>query len=108
MAIKAKTIQYKVEFPPSSHPDVAGYRMYYCPKGQVLTEASPFIDLGNRTSFQVPGEFEELKGLTGEYRVAGRAYDAAGNFGPSGEEVIVPLDFQPPDAPGAFMFIVED
>jgi hypothetical protein len=102
--IQAKIIQYEVSFPPSSHPDAVGYRMYYCPRAQQLTEEAPFIDLGSRTSFQVPGEFETLKGLTGEYRVAGRAYDAAGNFGPSGEEVIVPLDFQPPDAPGAFEF----
>ena len=102
--IQAKIIQYDVEFPPSSHPDVAGYRMYYCPKDEELTEESPFIDLGNRTSFQVPGEFDELRGLEGEYRVAGRSYDSAGNFGPSGEEVIVPLDFQPPDPPGAFEF----
>jgi hypothetical protein len=104
--IQAKIIQYEVSFPPSSHPDAVGYRMYYCPRAQQLTEASPFIDLGSRTSFQVPGEFDALKGLTGEYRVAGRAYDAAGNFGQSGEEVIVPLDFQPPEAPGAFEFIL--
>lgn len=102
MAIKAKiTAQKTVSFEPSPTEDVVGYRMYYCPEGEQLTESSPFVDVDKRLEFDVPGEFEELKNLDGSYRVAMVAYDDEMNLSASGPEVIVPLDFLPPEAPGA-------
>jgi hypothetical protein len=102
MAIKSKiTAQKTVSFAPSPSADVAGYRMYFCPEGEQLTESSPFVDVGNRTEFDVPGEFEALKNLDGRYRVAMVAYDDEGNLSASGLEEIAPLDFLPPEAPGA-------
>jgi hypothetical protein len=102
MAIKSRiTAQKTVIFESSPSQDVVGYRMYYCPEGEQLTEDSPFVDVGGRLTFEVPGEFNELKNLDGSYRVAMVAYDDEGNLSASGPEVIVPLDFLPPEAPGA-------
>ena len=102
MAIKSRiTAQKAVKFEPSPSPDVIGYRMYYAPEGEPLTERSPFVDVDKRLEFDVPGEFEELKNLDGSFRVAMVAYDDEGNLSASGPEVIVPLDFLPPEAPGA-------
>lgn len=102
MALKSRiTAQKVVSFEPSPSPDVTGYRMYYAPEGEELTEGSPFVDVGIRLTFDIPGEFEELENLDGHYIVAMRAYDDEGNLSATGPEDIVPLDFLPPEAPGA-------
>lgn len=102
MAIKSRiTAQKTVSFAPSPSQDVVGYRMYFCPEEQALTESSPFVDVGARTEFDVPGEFDSLKNLDGRFRVAMVAYDDEGNLSASGLEEIAPLDFLPPEAPGA-------
>jgi hypothetical protein len=106
--IKAKLAEYNVQVPPSISKDVAGYRMYYCPEDQELTEDASFIDLGLVESFDFPGTHEGLKNLNGNYRVAGRSYDKFGNLGESGAEIIVPLDSMPPAPPGAFVFTLKD
>lgn len=105
--IEARLAEYEVQIPPSTSEDVAGYRMYFCPESQEITEATPFIDLGMVETFDFPGVHEELRGLNGQYRIAGRSYDEFGNLGPSGEEIIVPLDSVPPEPPGAFVFTLK-
>ncbi len=105
--IEARLAEYEVEIPPSTSEDVAGYLMYFCPEAEEITEDTPHIDLGKVDSFTFPGDHEELKGLNGNYRVAGRSYDKFGNLGQSGEEIIVPLDSVPPAPPGAFVFILK-
>lgn len=101
MTIKSKMIKRRIKFAPSPSPDVTGYRMFFCPEAEELTEASKSIDIGNRTEFEIPGEFADLAGLDGIYKAAIVAYDDAGNMSASGLEAIVPLDFLPPEAPGA-------
>ena len=102
--IEARQARYEVEIPQSESPDVAGYRMYFCPEDQQLTESSDFVDLGKVESFEFPGTYEKLKNLNGRFRIAGRSYDEFGNLGPSGEETIIPFDSVPPAPPGAFVF----
>jgi len=93
----------RVNFAPSPSPDVAGYRMYYCPEEEELTKNSPYIDIGNRTEFVVPDDFAEddpIRMVEGVYRASIVAYDEEGNMASGSPEAIVPLDFRPPEPAG--------
>jgi hypothetical protein len=101
MTINATIKKVNVSFDPSPSSDVVGYLMYYCPEDEELTSSSPFVDIGNRTSFVLPDDFPEIGDLDGLYKAAIVAYDEESNVSSSGPEVITPLDFTPPAAPGA-------
>ena len=92
-----------IAFAPSPSEDVVGYRMYYCSESDELTDESAFIDVGNRTELDIPGEFDQLSQLDGLYKLAMVAYDEEGNFSESGPELVIPLDFVPPEPPGAIV-----
>jgi hypothetical protein len=101
MTINATIKKVNVSFAPSPSPDVIGYLMYYCPENEELTSFSPFVDIGNRTSFVLPDDFPEIGDLDGLYKAAIVAYDEEENMSSSGPEVITPLDFTPPEPAGA-------
>lgn len=75
--------------------------MYYCIDSEELTVNSSFVDLGNQTEVDIPGSFTELQSLDGVYKVAIVAYDEEQNYSESSPEIIVPLDFAPPEPPGS-------
>ena len=100
----AKTIK----FPPSSSPDVVGYRLYLEEAPNEVTYDSEFIDLGNPVD---PSglvvvdltQFSELTTKDGVYNIGITAIDDAGNESSMSKASDVPLDFVAPDPPGALV-----
>ncbi len=100
----AKTIK----FPPSSSPDVVGYKLYLEEAPNEVTYDSESIDLGNPVD---PSglvvvdltKFSELTTKDGVYNIGITAIDDAGNESSMSKASDVPLDFVAPDPPGALV-----
>jgi len=116
----AKTIK----FPPSSSPDVVGYRLYLEEAPNEVTYDSEFIDLGNPVDpsglvvvdltqfselttkdgvYNIGTQFSELTTKDGVYNIGITAIDDAGNESSMSKASDVPLDFVAPDPPGALV-----
>jgi hypothetical protein len=94
-----------LRFPKSGSPDVVTYKLYMELEGITVTYDSPSYDIG---STEVDGyivvDLAAVPGMTtldGVYNIGVTAVDDAGNESSFSTKNSVPLDFTPPDPPGA-------
>ncbi len=98
----AKVKSVTISFPPSGSTDVVSYKLYIedATSGSSLDYNSQFHDIGNITSVDI----STLPGMIttdGVYHIGITAVDDADNESSMSVSMDVPLDFLPPDAPGA-------
>ena len=94
----SKIAEKTLSFPPSTSPDVVGYKLYYEEVPNEVTYDSPYIDV-NGTSVELH-EVPEFQNFDSVYNIAVVAVDDAGNesnFSPMND---VPFDLFPPEPPG--------
>lgn len=93
-----------ITFPPSDSPDVVGYKMYIIETPEAVDYDSPSVDLGNVTEIDM-ALVEGMSTKDGIYNLGIVAVDDAGNESSMSLANDVPLDFAPPNPPGAITFI---
>lgn len=95
----AKVLSTQISFPPSTSPDVKGYKLYMEEAPNPVTYESPAFDLGLNTTVilsTLPG----METKDGPYNLGVSAYDDAGNESDMSRVDNLPLDFAAPAAPG--------
>lgn len=94
----SKVKEVTLSFPPSPSEDVVGYKLFIEEAPNGVTHDSPFYDIGNNTSVDLNALLSEIDGV---YNIGIASVDDAGNESDFSLVNDVPLDFIPPQAPGA-------
>jgi len=94
----AKIKDVTLSFPPSSSADVVGYKLFIETAPDPVTHDSPSHDLGNNTSVLLNTILGTIDGI---FNIGVVAVDDVGNESDFSLMSDVPLDFVPPEPPGA-------
>jgi len=94
----SKIVEKTLSFPPSSSPDVVGYKLYFEEAPTEVTYNSPHIDVSG-TSVALH-EVPEFANFDSVYNIGVSAVDDAGNESNFSLMSDVPFDLFPPEPPG--------
>jgi hypothetical protein len=94
----AKIKDVTLSFPASSSTDVVGYKLYIEESPANVSHSSPNYDLGNNTTITLNNVLGTIDGV---YNIGVASVDDVGNESDFSLLNDVPLDFVPPEPPGA-------